>query len=187
KPVAFLNSKSLKNRPTSTDDWRASPGYGKHQADVWQSLLLPRNSDNRRIQFTPMIKWLEANFNENKPWDQLVRELITATGEQDKNGAVTYFLANPTPDKLTDNATRLFLGVRLECAQCHNHPFTSWKQDEYWGMAAFFTKVRLDGNPRQAQQNGTSLAINEGGKGRPIRLPDSAKRLPPKFLQGDQP
>jgi hypothetical protein len=187
KAAAFLDSKDLNKRAKLIDELLASPEYGKHQADVWQSLLLPRNSDNRRIQFAPMIKWLETNFNENKPWNQQVRELITATGEQDKNGAVTYFLANPTPDKLTDNVTRLFLGVRLECAQCHNHPFTSWKQDEYWGMAAFFTKVRLEGNPRQAQQNGTSLAINEGGKGRPIRLPDSAKRLPPKFLQGDQP
>jgi hypothetical protein len=187
KAAAFLDSKDPNKRAKLIDELLASPEYGKHQADVWQSLLLPRNSDNRRIRFAPMIEWLGENFNANKPWDKMVRELITASGGQDKNGAVTYFLANPTPDKLTDNVTRLFLGVRLECAQCHNHPFTSWKQDEYWGMAAFFTKVRLEGNPRQAMQNGGTLSINENGRGRPVRLPDSAKRLPPKFLQGEQP
>jgi hypothetical protein len=117
----------------------------------------------------------------------MVRAILTADGDADKNGAIVYYLANATPDKLTDNATRMFLGVQLQCAQCHNHPFTDWKQNEYWGMAAFFTKVRLEGNPRQAQQRGATVSIHEGGRGRPLRLPDSAKRVPPKFLQAEQP
>jgi Protein of unknown function (DUF1553)/Protein of unknown function (DUF1549) len=81
----------------------------------------------------------------------------------------------------------MFLGVQLQCAQCHNHPFTEWKQDEYWGMAAFFTKVRFEGNPRMAVLRGGTVGITEGGRGRPLRLPDSARRVPPKFLQGERP
>jgi hypothetical protein len=134
-----------------------------------------------------MTKWLETNFNENKPWDQMTRAIVTAEGDMDKNGAVLYFLANATPDKLTDNASRTFLGVQLQCAQCHNHPFTSWKQNEYWGMAAFFTKVRFEGNPRQAVRQGGTVRVHEGGKGRQVRLPISAKRVPPKFFQGEEP
>jgi hypothetical protein len=189
KVAAFIDSHEPNKRAQLIDELLASSEYGKHQADIWQALLLPRLSDNRAVPFDKMTEWLEKNFNDNKPWDQMVREILTAQGEIDEAPAVTYFLANFTPDKLTDNVTRVFLGVQLQCAQCHNHPFTKWKQDEYWGMAAFFTKVRINGNPRNiqaAQKNGT-LGVSENGKGRPIRLPISAKRVPPKFLQGEQP
>jgi hypothetical protein len=187
KAAAFLESRDANKRAKLIDELLASSDYGKHQADIWQSLLLSRTSDNRAIPFEKMTAWLEKSFNDNKPWDRMVREILTAGGEMDKNGAVVYFLANATPDKLTDNATRAFLGVQLQCAQCHNHPFTDWKQDAYWGMAAFFTKVRIEGNPRQVVRQGGTLGINENGKGRPIRLPISAKRVPPKFLQSDAP
>ncbi len=187
KAAAFLDSRNPNKRAELIDELLASKDYGKHQADIWQALLLPRTSENRFLSFDKMTEWLEKSFNDNKPWDKMVREILTAQGEMDTNGAVTYFLANLTPDKLTDNATRVFLGVQLQCAQCHDHPFTKWKQDEYWGMAAFFTKVRINGNPRQAAMKAGTISINENGKGRPIRLPISAKRVPPKFLQGEQP
>ncbi|HWG47962.1 MAG TPA: DUF1549 and DUF1553 domain-containing protein [Gemmataceae bacterium] len=187
KATTFLDSREPNKRAKLIDELLAGSDYGKHQADIWQNLLLPRTSDNRFIQFDKMTKWLEANFNENKPWDQMTRAIVTAEGDMDKNGAVLYFLANATPDKLTDNATRSFLGVQLQCAQCHNHPFTEWKQNEYWGMAAFFTKVRFEGNPRQAARQGGTVQVHEGGKGRQVRLPISAKRVPPKFFQGEEP
>jgi hypothetical protein len=187
KASAFLNSREPNKRASLIDELLASSDYGKHQADIWQSLLLPRTSDNRFVSFEKMTKWLEAGFNENRPWDRMVRDILTADGDMEKNGAITYFLANPTPDKLTDNATRTFLGVQLQCAQCHNHPFTGWKQTEYWGMAAFFTKVRFEGNPRQAVRQGGTVRLSESGKGRALRLPESAKRVPAKFLQGDEP
>jgi hypothetical protein len=187
KAAAFLDSRTPNKRARLIDELLASREYGKHQADIWQALLLPRTSDNRFLPFDKMTAWLEKNFNNNKPWDQMVRDILTAEGELEENGAIVYFLANATPDQLTDNATRVFLGVQLQCAQCHNHPFTDWKQDEYWGMAAFFTRLRTAGNPRQAVREGGTVSISENGKGRPVRLPISAKRLPPKFLQGDAP
>ncbi len=187
KAAAFLDNRDPNKRANLIDELLASKDYGKHQADIWQGLLLPRTSDNRAVPFDKMTAWLEANFNENKPWDQMVRSILTADGDMDKNGAVVYFLANPTPDKLTDNATRTFLGVQLQCAQCHNHPFTEWKQNEYWGMAAFFTKVRFEGNPRQVVRQGGTVRVNESGKGRLVRLPISAKKVPAKFLQGEEP
>jgi hypothetical protein len=187
KVAAFLDSREPDKRAKLIDELLAGADYGKHQADIWQSLLLPRNSDNRFFSFDKMTTWLEENFNKNAPWDQIVRDILTAEGDMDKNGAVMYYLANLAPDKLTDNATRMFLGVQLQCAQCHNHPFTDWKQNEYWGMAAFFTKVRINGNPRQVVRQGGTVSLSESGRGRPIRLPISAKRVPPKFLQGDEP
>jgi hypothetical protein len=186
KTVAFLESKEADKREKLLDELLASPQYGKHMADVWQHLMLPRDSDNRRLQPAPLVKWLEEAFNENKTWDVLVRDLLTASGKQDENGAVTYFLGNATADKMTDSTARLFLGVQLQCAQCHNHPFTNYKKDDYWAMAAFFMKVRPD-NVNKAAKDGNSPAISESGNGRPGKLPEAAKRLPAKFLQGEQP
>ena len=130
KAIAFLDSRETNKRAKLIDELLAGSEYGKHQADIWQSLLLPRTSDNRFMPFDKMTKWLEENFNANKPWDQMTRAIVSAEGDLDKNGAVLYFLANGTPDKVTDNASRMFLGVQLQCTQCHNHPFTNWKQDE---------------------------------------------------------
>jgi hypothetical protein len=186
KVVAFLNDKSPDKRARVIDELLANPLYGRHLADIWQAMLLPRNSDNRRLQYDPMIKWLEENFNANKPWDRMVSEIVTALGDQQKNGAVTFFLANPTADKVNDAVSRYFLGIQLQCAQCHNHPFTKWKQTDYWGMANFFIKVRPD-NPNRAAKQGITPGVNESGQGRQRNLPESAMNLPPKFLLGEAP
>jgi len=183
---AFLASRDSGKRQKLIDELTASPDFARHQADIWQALLIPRNSDNRRIAIAPLTKWLEDRFHANRPWDETVKALLIAEGTTADNAATTYYLGHLLMvDRITDNVTRLFLGVQLQCAQCHNHPFTGWKQDEYWGMAAFFTKVRMSGNPRQAIRQGAQLALSETGRGRPARLPESARRVPPKFLQGD--
>jgi hypothetical protein len=185
KVVAFLDSREPEKRAKLIDELLASEDFGKHQADIWQALLLPRNSDNRAVQYDAMTKWLAENFNKGMAWDKMVSEIVTASGEAGSNPAVSYVMANRGPDKLTDNVTRMFLGVQLQCAQCHNHPFTTWKQDEYWGMAAFFSKVRLEGNPRAAAKGNQTVSIADGNRGRPLPKPESAKTLPPKFLQGE--
>lgn len=178
----FLDSKDASKRARLIDELLDSPNYGRHMADLWQSMMLPRNSDNRRLQNEPFVKWLEGKFNENTAWDKLTTEIVTATGPQEENPAVTFFLANATADKVTDQVSKLFMGVQLQCAQCHNHPFTSYKQDDYWGVAAFFLKVRTD-NINKAVKGGNSPGIIEDPKLRQQRgLPEAAKILPPKFL-----
>lgn len=186
RTVAFLEDRDPAKRDKLIDELGAGADFGKHLADRWQMLLIPRNSENRRIPFDPLTKWLEERFNANRPWDQIVKELLTAEGNGDANGAITWYLANRELDKLTDNVSRMFLGVQLQCAQCHNHPFTEWKQDAYWGMAAFFSKVRFQGNPRNPMRLGEGIVLNESERGRPLARPDSAKALPPTYLQGGQ-
>jgi hypothetical protein len=185
---AFLDSKESDKRSKLIDELLASSEYGKRMADTWQELLLTRTSDNRRMNAGPFVKWLTASFNDNKPWNRMVHELLTASGDQEKNPEVTYFLANGTVDKITDNVTKNLLGVQLQCAQCHNHPFTGWKQTEYWGMATFFMKVR-PGNVNQAARNGTTPGVSEGPQIVRNRrtLPESAKMVNAKFLQGEEP
>ncbi|MFO0879023.1 MAG: DUF1549 and DUF1553 domain-containing protein [Gemmataceae bacterium] len=190
--LAFLDSREANKRAQLIDELLASKEYGRHLADIWQTLLLPRNSDNRRLlqYYEHLTKWMETKFNANTPWNEMVQELLTAKGDVTKNGPVIYWVANNTADKVTDSVSKVFLGVQLQCAQCHNHPFTGWKQDEYWGMAAFFLHVRPEGNPKAAAKNGGTISIAENPqakRGKRQVLPESARIVAPKFLQGEKP
>lgn len=194
---AFLDSNDEQKRAKLIDQLLNDSRFGKNMADVWQRRLITETSDVRRLNRKPLIDWLTEQFNSNTAWNKLVYDLITATGEQNKNGAVTYFLGNSTIDRITDSVTRQFLGVQLQCAQCHDHPFTEWTQNEYWGMAMFFKKVAID-NPNRAAKDGSSPGVSEislsrdpkarkkrQGK-RVLRLPISAKRVEPGFVQSKE-
>ena len=128
-------------------------------------------------------------FNKNVAWDKLVSDLVTASGTVEENPAVTYFLANRAIDKLTDTTTQHFMGIQLQCAQCHNHPFTDWKQTEYWGMAEFFARVQPQ-NPKNGNKGGdnTKIGVQEGANRTKAKdfFPESAKAVAPKFLGGPE-
>src|SRR5262249_17030361 len=145
-------------------------------------LLIPNTAASLRRQHDPMVLWLEAAFHANKPWNKMVHEILTASGMQDENGAVTFFVTHESVDQMTDRVARAFLGVQLQCAQCHNHPFTTWKQTEYWGMAAFFTRVRiLYSREGGKERSGASETATKGGM---LMVPPTAQKLPPAFLAG---
>src|SRR5205085_3982164 len=99
--------------------------------------------------------------------------------------ATTFFLGHRSPDRLTDHVCRVFLGIQLQCAQCHNHPYTGWKRAEYWGMAAFFAKV--DDGAAKKLGKGPTPNVREASTVQTKRLPDSAVATPPRFLEGDAP
>ncbi len=187
--VEFLDSKDPDKRTKVIDGLLADPKFGQFHGELWTGLMLPRDSNNRALDHKPMIKWLADEFNKNAPVNKIVFELLTSKGTQEESGAVTYFIANASVDKITDNVTRMFLGVQLQCAQCHNHPFTEWKQAEYWGMAQFFIKTRVTTNPQLAAKKGTSPAIAESNAPLPKKsgLPESAQKVKAKFLGGEQP
>lgn len=175
---AFLASDSADRRTRLIDELLASPRYAFHFADIWQNHLYPPNA-NSRIKPEALTRWLEQGF-QAKTWDRLVHDLVTATGSQDENGAVTYMLKGRytlSVTEMTDLTSRSFLGVRLNCAQCHNHPFAAWKQSDYWGMAAFFTQIqRL--KPVVAF---TTIVENNVD---PRKLPEADMLREPRFLGG---
>jgi hypothetical protein len=183
--VAFLDDKSPDKRARLIDQLLSNPAYGRRMADIWTTLMYPVDSDNRFVSKAPLHEWLEAKFNADMHWDAMAFELITATGEAEKNGATVYAMSNRGVDKMTDSVGKLFLGVQIQCAQCHNHPFTHWKQTEYWGMAQFFYKVNVS-NPRAAKDGGTITISEDGRINRKINpVPESAKDVPAKLLGSD--
>jgi hypothetical protein len=190
KAKAFLDDPASDKRAKLVDDLLADPNYGRKQADIWLAKLFPKDSDNRFVQPAPFHDWLKDRFNANTPWNELTSTIITAAGTVDEHPEVTFFLANRSVDKLTDATTQHFLGVRLGCAQCHNHPFTATKQTEYWGMAAFFSKVSAERpkNPNKGGEN-DKLGVREGAAATKAKdfFPESAKKVNAKFLGGPEP
>ena len=159
------------------------PGLAAH-GDIWTTLMYPIDSDNRFVSKAPLREWMTEQFNANRPWDQMAYELITATGDRE-SPATVYAMSNRGVDKMTDSVGKLFLGQQIQCAQCHNHPFTSYKQTEYWGLAQFFYKVNVS-NPRAAKDGGTVTVSEEGRVNRKINpLPEAAKEVTAKYLGGD--
>ena len=136
---AFLDSKKSNKRAVLIDELLDSYGRVSHQFNFWADLLRIK-SKHRNVTGQPYIDYVKDSLESNKPYDQLVRELITAGGPllQRDNGAVGYYLRDrQMPEDNMSNTIRVFLGTRLECAQCHDHPFDDWTQRQYFEMVAF--------------------------------------------------
>src|SRR5690242_6386306 len=89
--------------------------------------------------------WLRAAFRENRPFDQFARELITAEGSTWYDGPTVVYRDRRTPEEAATLTSQIFLGIRLECARCHDHPFETWRQDDFYGLAACFARVGRKG------------------------------------------
>lgn len=185
----FLSDPRPDRRERLVDTLLADPRYGEHLGDLWQGYLISPLADDRQARADRLRKWLAERFNSGT-WDRLTTELLTATGKPDENPAVGCLvegrLPRSVPD-LTELTSRYFLGVRLSCAQCHNHPFVAWKQQDFWGMAAFFTQVQTPGKPKQVYSVGLSdnpaLTLESLKDG----APDGFMPVSPTFLDGSTP
>jgi len=190
KAKTFLDNQSANKREKLVDELLADSNYGRKQADIWGTKLFTVDSANRFVQKEPLSAWLKEQFNKNTPWNEFVSSIVTATGSVDENPAVTYFLSNRSVDKLTDTTGQHSLGIRVSCAQCHNHPFTPTKQTEYWGLAAFYSKV-VPEKPANANKGGDNakLGVTEGKAKSKTKdfFPESTKTVPAKFFGGEEP
>jgi len=184
----FLSDTRQDRRARLIESLLADPRYGEYLADVWQGYLVSPLADDRRVRADQLRKWLTERFN-TKTWDRITTDLLTATGKMEENPAVVYMIEGRLPrtvTDLTDLTSRYFLGVRLSCAQCHDHPFVSWKQQEFWGMAAFFTQVQTPGKPKMVYTAGIKdnpdLTLNSLKDG----APDGFLFRPPTFIGGEE-
>jgi hypothetical protein len=157
RAAKFLASDDADKRAQVIDELLASPRFGQHFGDLWRGRLISPLVNEQRVQTERFSAWLAERFNANDGWDEIVFDLLTATGKMEENPAVTYLIEGRNPlsvTDLTDLSSRYFLGVRLNCAQCHDHPFVEWKQQEYWGMAAFFAQIQTPGRPKMVYMAG---------------------------------
>ena len=121
------------------------PEYADFWANKWADLLRPNPYRAGIKSVWNLDSWLRDAFRRNLPYDEFVRELITAQGSTWRNGATVIFRDRPGPIEIGASVSQLFLGVRLECAKCHHHPFEVWSQDDFFGFASFFSRVAHKG------------------------------------------
>lgn len=142
----FLAEKSADKRTKLIDQLLAGEGYVQHMFNYWADILrLQTNGNAGTITGTAYAKFLKESLRSNKPYDQLVRELVAARGEAWDNGAIGYYMRDRGMPLDNMAATvRIFLGTRIECAQCHNHPFDKWSQKQFYEMAAFTYPVETN-------------------------------------------
>lgn len=139
---AFLADTRPDKRARKIDELLDSPDYAAYFAQKWAGILRnKRTKDTYQRGTYAFHDWLRRSLAENKPYDQLVTEVVTASGEIGRNPAVAWYRAVRDQKEQMQDIAQVFLGIRMQCAQCHHHPYEKWSQDDYYGFAAFLTRV----------------------------------------------
>ncbi|HCK54222.1 MAG TPA: hypothetical protein DIC23_13470 [Planctomycetaceae bacterium] len=139
---AFESDKWSDRRERAIQDVLARPQLADYWAQKWGDVLLADREALGERGAYEFHRWLRTQLLTNRPYDQWVRELLTATGNSGRYGPVNFFRAARTPIDLTRSVSQAFLGIRMDCAQCHHHPFEKWGQDDFYGMAGFFKGLK---------------------------------------------
>ncbi len=180
---AFLADRSADKRSKLIDRLLARPEYADFWASKWADLLRP-NPYRVGIKATfTLDAWLRDSFRRNKPYDRFVRELLTAQGSTFRNGAVVVFRDRREPDEITTLVSQLFLGIRLDCARCHHHPFEVWGQDDFYRFAAYFARLGRKGVGVSPPISGGEEVLYVASRGQ-VTHPTTGKVMSPRPLFG---
>ena len=182
---AFLADQNPDKRKALIDRLLERPEYADFWANKWADLLRPNPYRAGIKSVWNIDAWLRDTFRRNLPYDQFARELITAQGSTWNNGATVIFRDRPEAIEIGSSVSQLFLGVRLECAKCHHHPFEVWSQDDFYGFASFFSRVGHKGQGLSPPISGgeesiylkSSGQLNHGRTGLPV-LPKTLTGVP---------
>ncbi|MCA9048398.1 MAG: DUF1549 domain-containing protein, partial [Planctomycetaceae bacterium] len=138
----FLADSSPDKRDRLINELIDSPEYADYFANKWNAVLRnkPRQNEDQAGTYT-FHQWIWECLYNNKPYDQMVSEVITASGDPAYNPPVIWYREVTDVNQQVEDVAQLFLGVRIQCARCHHHPFEKWSQDDYYGMAAFFSRI----------------------------------------------
>ena len=138
----FLADRGADRRDRLIEYLLGSPDYADFFANKWTALLKNKRDDTKDITANfAFHSWVRDSLLANKPYDRLVRELLAATGTIADNPPVAWYKRVKQPTDQLEDVAQLFLGVRMQCAQCHHHPFERWSQHDYYSMAAFFSQI----------------------------------------------
>ncbi len=149
----------------------------------WSDLLRNNSRDLQDQGMWALHNWIKGQFRENVPFDKFVNQLVQGKGSVFSNGPASFFLVNNNPNEAAESTAQLFLGTRLQCAQCHHHPFEKYGQDDYYAFAAFFARVGIKTSQEFGLFGGERVVIaRTGGE---VSQPRTGKVMKPKPLDGD--
>ncbi|CAN5335463.1 hypothetical protein BH10PLA2_BH10PLA2_03310 [soil metagenome] len=190
----FLADNSTHKRQLLVERLLNSATYVRHWSNVWRAALLAQTNAPEAQQFLPSFdRWLYDRLRDNTPYDRMVQEILTTPLENvgmrrrsqqmavaEEPSPLAFYLANELkPENLASSATRLFLGVKLECAQCHDHPMDVWKRKQFWEFAAFFAGVQ-----RTTPVDNPQPGIKDDAALDKIAIPGSNETVSARFLDG---
>lgn len=192
----FLADAHPNKRARAIEKLLASPAYANHLTTTWRGWLLPEAAADFQIAATvPGFEaWLRSRIQAGTPYNQFVTELLTTplggraatarvAAPDDRDGVTNplafYQAKEGKPENLAAATARIFMGVQLECAQCHDHPFAKWSRDQFWGLAAFFAGVEL--------QNGPNGVPREVFDRRELPIPNADRTVSATFLDDQEP
>ena len=193
----FLENSSPQKRTELVESLLDGPAFVRHFTIIWRNALIPQafNDLQTRGLVPGFEAWLWKHFSEETPYDRMVHELITTPIDfGDNAGNVLNAASSPSaffivrqlqPENLATGTSRAFLGVRLDCAQCHDHPFDKWKRNQFWSMAAFYSGFQ---RPEGVDpENALMMPMNEVKGSRSIKVPSTGDVVPAMFLTGTEP
>lgn len=177
---AFLTDRDPDKRSKLIDRILQRPEYVDYWNLRWGDVLRI-NSDKLGAQgMLAFNLWVKGALRENMPFNRMVEALVTAQGSIYSNGPANYFRVARTPDDLAETTAQVFMGVRLQCAKCHHHPFESYGQDDYYGLAAYFARVRTKASDEFGLFGGEQVVyVYKSGE---VRQPRSGKTMVPRPL-----
>jgi len=179
--TSFLADGAADKRDRLIDRILERPEYAEYWSCLWGDLLRnKREGDEQKRGTFAFAAWIRNCFSENMPYDEFVREILTAQGEVGDNPAVNWYRHVRNQIHLVNDSSQLFLGTRVSCANCHHHPYEKLSQDDYWGYAAFFQRVGKKQGDVPADQ---AVFVQKSGE---THQPRSGKKMKPKGLGGPE-
>jgi hypothetical protein len=178
----FMKSPAANKREVLVDELLGRKEFAELWVMKWAELLQIKSSNQVSYKATLLYyNWLQDKISRNVPVNEWVQELLGASGGTFKNPATNYYQNETDILKVSENVAQVFMGMRIQCSQCHNHPFDRWTMNDYYGFAAFFTQIGRKGtdDPREI------VVFNSGGG--EIAHPVSKQQMKPKFLGGVEP
>jgi hypothetical protein len=181
---AFLASKDADKRSKKIDELLTRKEFVDIWALKWSELLQVRTDNNNNGGYKSVLSyynWIREQIEKNVPVNEMARELIKASGSNFATPAANFYQLETDPLKLAEDTAQAFFGTRIQCAQCHNHPFDRWTMADYRGFVAFFTQVgrKTGEDPRE------KIIFNSGGG--ETKHPVTGQNVPPRFLGEDAP
>ncbi|MCA9231444.1 MAG: DUF1553 domain-containing protein [Planctomycetales bacterium] len=162
--LAFFNDTAPEKRDRVIDALLERKEYVDYWAYRWSDVLLINGKLLRPPAVKAYYQWIRNHVEQNTPWDQVVREVVTSTGSNLDQGATNFFAVHTSPEEMAENVSQAFMGLSINCAKCHNHPLEKWTNDQYYAMANLFARVRAKGweGARSGDGKRTLLVVGTG-------------------------
>ncbi len=180
---AFLADASDSRRDALIDKLLGLPEFSDYWTYKWSDMLMLNGTRLRPAALKTYYKWIHQQVADNVPWNQFVRAIVTATGESVANGPTNFYALSQSPEDMSENVCQAFLGLSIGCAKCHNHPLEKWTNDQYYGMASLFARVKAKGWGGEGRDGDGQRTLYAAESGELVQ-PRTGKPQPPTPLDG---